>query len=90
MCTARTFRFAMIFEKFDSWQQAAQLTDTDVGAIAGCSHTTIGRLKRGEIFLEPFKRQLICDASGGALKPADFAEFEDDVVRERKRAEEAA
>lgn len=78
------------FTKFESWQTAAGLTDEDVGRIAGCHNSSISRAKRGEIFLRPEKRQAICDASGGALKPADFAEFEEEVVRERQKAGAAA
>jgi len=74
----------MRFTKLESWQRERGLTDTDLAIMAGCSHTTIGRAKRGELFLSPEKRQAICDASGGALHPGDFADFEDEVVRLRK------
>lgn len=86
----RTFGPMLFFAKFDSWQSRAGLTDADVGEIASCAHSTIGRVKRGEIFLKPEKRQLICDASGGELRPADFAEFEEEIVRARRSSSEAA
>lgn len=78
---------AIHFTKFQEWQDGAGLTDADVGEIAECSHTTISRYKRGEFSaLDPAKRSRICDASGGVLKPGDFADFEDKLVRARERA----
>lgn len=76
---------AIHFEKFELWQRLRRLSDQDVAAIAGCSHTTIGRYKRGEIAtLDPSKKARICDASSGQLRPGDFAEYEDELARSRE------